>query len=184
MDACPRRLISTLGLLLVLPACPGDDGETDTQSATSGATESGSTVSPSSSDDGTSEAPTGTSENPTTTEDPPPTSSTSDGAESSSSSTAGGGECETNVSQSKECDACSHENCCAEVQACFGDETTKKDTPCLELNNCIAAECTDVKTLDELEACVDANCADVAAELDAYLALNQCQGNFCQEVCF
>lgn len=96
----------------------------------------------------------------------------------------GTSECGTNVStMNVACDDCSHMNCCAEVQGCFGDETVMMNTPCLELNNCIAMSCTMATTIEELQTCVDAMCADFADQLQSWLAFNQCLATSCAAEC-
>jgi len=93
-------------------------------------------------------------------------------------------ECGTNVStMNVACDDCSHMNCCPEVQGCFGDETVMMNTPCLELNNCIAMSCMTATTIEELQTCVDAMCADFADQLQAWLAFNQCLATSCMAQC-
>ena len=93
-------------------------------------------------------------------------------------------ECGTNVStMNVACDDCSHMNCCPEVQGCFGDETVMMNTPCLELNNCIAMSCTMATTIEELQTCVDAMCADFADQLQTWLAFNQCLATSCAAEC-
>jgi hypothetical protein len=134
----------------------------------------------------------GTTADPTTglpTSDGPGSSGPDDstGAEPDDSTgapaTTGAPACGTNVMQSEACDACSHENCCAQVQACFGDESVTDDTACLLLNNCIAEQCAGSTTLDEVEACVDENCPEVADQFDVYLPLNSCQTSMCFDDC-
>lgn len=95
-----------------------------------------------------------------------------------------GAECGTNVStMNAACDDCSHMNCCAEVQACFGDETVMAETPCLTLNNCIGSMCATAMTVQDLQTCVEANCADVAGELQTWLMFNNCVGMNCLDEC-
>jgi hypothetical protein len=93
-------------------------------------------------------------------------------------------DCGTNVStMNAACDDCSHMNCCPEVQGCFGDETVMMNTPCLELNNCIAMNCTTATTIEELQTCVDGMCPDFADQLQTWLAFNQCLAMNCAAEC-
>lgn len=93
-------------------------------------------------------------------------------------------ECGTNVGTGNmACDDCSHANCCAELQACFGDETVVMATPCLELNNCIAMNCNGATTIMELQTCVDKSCAETADQLQTFLAMNQCVATSCAAQC-
>jgi hypothetical protein len=93
-------------------------------------------------------------------------------------------DCGTNVStMNAACDDCSHMNCCPEVQGCFGDETVMMNTPCLELNNCIAMNCTTATTIEELQTCVEGMCPDFADQLQTWLAFNQCLAMNCAAEC-
>lgn len=93
-------------------------------------------------------------------------------------------ECGTNVgTMNMACDDCSHENCCAEVQGCFGDETVTENTPCLDLNNCIATNCTDAGTVEAIQACIEMNCPELAGEFNTWAAFIGCVGMNCQAEC-
>lgn len=96
----------------------------------------------------------------------------------------GTAECGTNVAtMNPACDECTHANCCAEVQGCFGDETQMGETPCLQLNNCIATSCTTAMTLEDLQMCIDMNCPDLAGELQNFLMFNNCAAMNCAADC-
>jgi hypothetical protein len=96
----------------------------------------------------------------------------------------GTGECGTNVStMNAACDDCTHANCCPEVQGCFGDETVMGETPCLQLNNCIAMSCGTAMTLEDLQMCIEMNCPDLAGELETFLMFNACAGMNCAAEC-
>jgi hypothetical protein len=80
------------------------------------------------------------------------------------------------------CAPCLEDNCCDQLQACFGDETTMGETECLQLNNCIAMECMGVAPA-EIQACIDENCADFSASLPQWIAFQQCAGMNCAADC-
>lgn len=82
-----------------------------------------------------------------------------------------------------ECGPCAEENCCPELQGCFGDETTMKMTECLQLNNCIAMNCQMAMSLMELQTCVDENCMDFSASLNTWLGYQSCVGMNCAAQC-
>lgn len=93
-------------------------------------------------------------------------------------------ECGTNVgTMNPACDECMHTNCCPEVQACFGDETVTEATPCLNLNNCVATSCTTAMTIEDLTMCIDANCPELAGELETFLMFNSCGAMNCAAAC-
>lgn len=81
-----------------------------------------------------------------------------------------------------QCAPCAEASCCSELQACFGDETTKA-TDCLELNNCIATNCATAMSLEELQACVDAMCPSYARWFETWIAFQACLGMSCQTEC-
>lgn len=81
------------------------------------------------------------------------------------------------------CDECVKGACCDAMQACFGDETTMMATPCFDLNQCIATNCTAATDLNMLQMCVDANCAETSDQLQTWLMFNNCAGMNCQAAC-
>lgn len=169
-----RPLVCTCSIfvLALTTGCPGDDGSGDTNPMT----DDGTTMAPATSD-GSSGDPMDSSGGPdTTTSGPDETTTATD-------DTTGGAVCGTNVEQSPECDACTHANCCPEVQACFGDETVTEDTDCLLLNNCIATMCAGAGSLMEVEQCVDMSCPELAGAFEVYLAFNGCWTGNCLEEC-
>ncbi len=84
---------------------------------------------------------------------------------------------------SPECGVCAEDACCPELQGCFGDETTVRETPCLQLNNCIVMECLESMTLDELQSCVDMNCMETAGEFNTWLGYQSCVSMSCMAQC-
>jgi hypothetical protein len=81
------------------------------------------------------------------------------------------------------CGPCAEDACCAELQGCFGDETTMEMTECLQLNNCIAMNCATAMTLMEAQACVDEMCTDFAASFNTWIAYQSCLGMNCMAEC-
>jgi hypothetical protein len=81
------------------------------------------------------------------------------------------------------CGPCAEGACCPELQGCFGDETTMKETECLQLNNCIAMNCMMAMTLMEVQECVDMNCMEFAASMNTWLAYQACLGMNCAAEC-
>ena len=81
------------------------------------------------------------------------------------------------------CGPCAEANCCPQLQACFGDETTMEMTECLQLNNCIAMNCAMAMTQMEFQMCVDANCSDFSASLPVWGNYQMCLGLSCQAEC-
>jgi hypothetical protein len=85
--------------------------------------------------------------------------------------------------QNPECGPCAEANCCAELQGCFGDETTMEMTECLQLNNCIAMNCMMAMSLMEVQECVDMNCMDFSASMNTWVAYQACLGMSCVAQC-
>jgi len=106
------------------------------------------------------------------------------GMDDGGSETGTPGECGTNVStMNAECDACAQDSCCMQLQACFGDETVMMNTPCLDLNNCIAMNCAEAATAEELQTCVDEMCMENAGEFQTWVAFISCVGMNCMMQC-
>lgn len=80
------------------------------------------------------------------------------------------------------CGPCLEENCCPELQGCFGDETTMEMTECLQLNNCVAKSCMGVAPMD-IQACIDKNCADFSGAFNLWAAYQTCAGMNCMAEC-
>ena len=81
------------------------------------------------------------------------------------------------------CGECAEGMCCAQLQACFGDETVMEMTDCATLNNCIGMNCGGATTVAELQMCVEAMCAETAGELMTFLGINACLGMNCAAAC-
>lgn len=81
------------------------------------------------------------------------------------------------------CGPCAEDACCAELQGCFGDETTMEMTECLQLNNCIAMNCATAMSLMEVQTCVDDMCTDFSASLNTWIAYQACLGMNCMAEC-
>lgn len=81
------------------------------------------------------------------------------------------------------CGPCAQDACCAELQGCFGDETTMEMTECLQLNNCIVENCATAMSLMELQTCVDMSCMDFGASLNTWLSYQSCLGMNCMAEC-
>ncbi len=190
-----------------LTACPADDdGDTTNASNVTTASTSVSTTEPAESSGGMEES-SGTASTTVGTTEPMEESSTAPSDSSSGGDEclptdecredgdcAGGGmcisclcvggeetgtgECGTNIStQNAACDECIFTNCCAEAQACWGDETVTEPTECVELNNCIGMNnCMD-------QACIEENCSEFAGSIEPFLALNMCIGTSCASDC-
>lgn len=93
-------------------------------------------------------------------------------------------ECGTNVMlMDPECDECVKGACCEAMQACFGDETVAMATPCFELNNCVAMNCTMAASAMELQTCAEENCPETASELNTLLAFLGCSSMSCMAAC-
>ena len=196
--------LAATSLILGMAACDsGDDDGGDSNATTLAPTTTadptgggGDTDAMSGTADGTANATTpaddSAGDDMMATTDPPATCNPpcENGAQCIAGQCIGGGdtgmpvECGTNVGTGNmACDDCSHANCCMEVQACFGDETVVMATPCLELNNCIATNCTMATNAMELQTCIDTNCPDLAGELGNWLAFNNCVFTNCQAQC-
>ena len=95
-----------------------------------------------------------------------------------------GATCPSNVStQNPACDSCIAENCCSQFQTCFGDASVTMETPCLQLNNCIAMNCMTAMDVQSLQECVNTSCADLAGEFNNWVGFNQCAATSCQAQC-
>ena len=198
------KWLGLTGLAVVLAGCPGgDDGETGAETGPSPTTTTDpgtTTMDPGTTtmDPGTTTMDPGTTTamDPDTTEgvtcDPPCEAGQEcvDGVcmDMPADSSSGDPPAECGLPPglmfpSPMCGECLEGSCCEQLQVCFGDETTMEMTDCLQLNNCVAMNCTMAMSLPDLEMCVDDNCADFSDALNDWLAYNTCAGMNCMAAC-
>lgn len=83
----------------------------------------------------------------------------------------------------RSCVDCLEGQCCAELQGCFGDETTTRRTECHELNACILAACAGAGSAERLQSCAQVNCSESYPSYEQWLAYQQCAAASCLARC-
>lgn len=185
-------------MALILTGCPGGDGTSDTGETGADPTETSATetgpgeATSDPTNDPTDAMTSGMSGNPSTGDPPADCDPPCEDGEvcvegtcmGASDSTGQPTECGTNfTTEDPACDQCWKDNCCTELQACWGDETQMGSTPCSSLDACINESCLDAMDLMSLQMCVDESCPELAGEVNLWYGVTLCGFTNCDEIC-